>query len=646
MHFTNFQIHNYKSFRDSAQLNLEPGINIIVGKNNVGKTALLEALSLRFTADPHRNSQTIPIESGILKEISGAECTFTLTRHQLIDLLIKAQSGESNLLCVPLPALTDPIWKDFDYTPEVYDNDTANRFTEWFLSQETYTFRMRLEAVYERVHWYECDPLYISPRLVGALERSSRVTAHYGEFRAEPYERTFHFYGYKQSSGDRPQFNDFVFRIGRYLHEYVYLFRAERIPFEPCHLGTERTLAPDARNLAEVLHLLLQNHDLSTKFNELVREVLPEIQQVGTRKLDENKGEVIVWTDRAAVAREELAFSLKECGAGVGQVLSILYVLLTAKGPRTILLDEPQSFLHPGAVRKLVEILKSYSETKHQIVIATHSPTVITSADPTAIALVEQNGPESVIEQIDIKQTWQQRKCLRSIGARLADVFGYDRILWVEGDTEELCFPLILRKLARRPLLGTAILRVENTGDFDRKDRDKVIQIYERLSHLEGGLVPPVVGFIFDKETRDERKVEDLKRLSRDESGRSRVYFMSKREYENYLLNPAGIASVANEIEGFSDGTITEEQVSKWIDERRLDHKYFAPLNIPSEEGESWTDTVKGALLLTNLFAELSDGRVSYEKTEHSPALTEWLLENAREDLRALSDLLLEVLNV
>jgi hypothetical protein len=199
--------------------------------------------------------------------------------------------------------------------------------------------------------------------------------------------------------------------------------------------------------------------------------------------------------------------------------------------------------------------------------------------------------------------------------------------------------------MARRPLLGTAILRVQNTGDLNRKDRDKVIQIYERLSQLEGGLVPPAVGFIFDKETRDERNVEDLKRLSRDAAGRSRVHFIPKRNYENFLLNPAGIAAVANGIPGFSEHEITEEQVREWIDEKRGDRKYFEPLSVAADGG-AWTDTVNGALLFHDLFAELSGGPVPYEKTEHSPALTEWLIENAREDLRALSDLLLEVLDM
>ena len=31
------------------------------------------------------------------------------------------------------------------------------------------------------------------------------------------------------------------------------------------------------------------------------------------------------------------------------------------------------------------------------------------------------------------------------VGARLSDVFGMDNIIWVEGETDEECFPMIFR---------------------------------------------------------------------------------------------------------------------------------------------------------------------------------------------------------
>jgi predicted ATPase len=638
MYFSNVRIKNYKGYRDSARLDLDTGINIVVGKNNSGKTALLEALSLRFAVNPHRSILTMPTSSRIPLPTSIVDFTFNLTRDEVIDLLIPAQGNTEFRL--PLPASSDPVWKELKL--KQFDDSAATQFGEWFFSHDAYTFRMEREAFGsgKEGNWHIADDPYIYPSFERASEHNG-TSCHYCNFMVRPYERDFSFSGHITVSGGGNKYSDdFILRMGRRLNRYVYRFEAERFPSGPVELGNDHTLAPDARNLAEVINLLQGNLDQFAEFNRLVRQVLPDIKQVGTRKLGGgNQGEVIVWNDERAISRNELAFSLKESGAGIGQVLAILYEMQTAREPQTIIIDEPQGLLHPGAVRKLIEILRRYTKAKHQLIIATHSPTVITSADPITITLVRQEGAESVFEKVNVREAEQQQKYLWAIGARLSDVFGYDRVLWVEGETEEVCFPIILRELTDESLLGTAILRVQHTGDFNRKDSKNVIAIYERLSQLEGGLVPPLVGFVFDREDRSERDLEDLKRQSR-----GRMHFTTKRLYENYLLNPAGIAAVVNSIEGFSKRRISEQRVRKWLDLKKQDAKYFRPFGIPSEG--SWTDMVHGALLLRDLFSELSKGLVSYDKTEHSRMLTEWVVNDAPDDLRELSDLLINVLNL
>ena len=60
MKIDSFRVLNYKSYLDSGEIALSPGMNIVVGKNSVGKSALIEALSLQFTGRPHRSIQSLP----------------------------------------------------------------------------------------------------------------------------------------------------------------------------------------------------------------------------------------------------------------------------------------------------------------------------------------------------------------------------------------------------------------------------------------------------------------------------------------------------------------------------------------------------------------------------------------------------------
>src|SRR5229473_4755 len=54
-----FRVWNYKSFFDSRELELGSGFNVLVGQNNSGKTALLEALQPNQLRDkPHRSFET------------------------------------------------------------------------------------------------------------------------------------------------------------------------------------------------------------------------------------------------------------------------------------------------------------------------------------------------------------------------------------------------------------------------------------------------------------------------------------------------------------------------------------------------------------------------------------------------------------
>jgi recombinational DNA repair ATPase RecF len=76
MNILEFKVENYKSWYDSGVVAISPGFNIIIGQNNVGKSALLEALSFTTSPNPHRSLVTCPsvhsvLEAPIKLTISG-----------------------------------------------------------------------------------------------------------------------------------------------------------------------------------------------------------------------------------------------------------------------------------------------------------------------------------------------------------------------------------------------------------------------------------------------------------------------------------------------------------------------------------------------------------------------------------------------
>ena len=115
--------------------------------------------------------------------------------------------------------------------------------------------------------------------------------------------------------------------------------------------------------------------------NDRLIAILPQVKRVSVRAIPSQQVEIVVWSHDPETQREDLVAPLVESGTGIGQVLAILYVVLTSDRPQTIIIDEPQSFLHPGAAGKLMEFLKLHP-TRHQFIIATHSSTACTRVCP------------------------------------------------------------------------------------------------------------------------------------------------------------------------------------------------------------------------------------------------------------------------
>ena len=118
-----------------------------------------------------------------------------------------------------------------------------------------------------------------------------------------------------------------------------------------------------------------------------------------------------------------------------------------------------------------------------------------------------------------------------------------DRI-WVEGQTEEIVLPELLQHFCPEVSAGTAVLRVEHTGAFEKKGLSptEVAKIYQRLTE-SSALVPPMVAILLDKESR---KRSECARISKESAGM--IHFLQRTMLENFVLHPGAISAVWSEL--------------------------------------------------------------------------------------------------
>src|SRR5258708_10141073 len=87
MYISKFQVLNYKSYRDSTEIELKRGFNILTGQNSAGKTALLEALALDFKAAPQVSDATVPFRGASPDANSFVRLTFVISGSELVQLV-------------------------------------------------------------------------------------------------------------------------------------------------------------------------------------------------------------------------------------------------------------------------------------------------------------------------------------------------------------------------------------------------------------------------------------------------------------------------------------------------------------------------------------------------------------------------------
>ena len=131
-------------------------------------------------------------------------------------------------------------------------------------------------------------------------------------------------------------------------------------------------------------------------------------------------------------------------GDGTQQLIIILFSLFIHKDEtdNMFFIEEPEIYLHPGILRKFIEVINSDVFPHHQYFITTHSNVVLdTSADSNVnmsifkfIKKKSAHTPAFVIEQCNNGDV----SLLNVLGIRNSSVFLANCSIWVEGITDRL----------------------------------------------------------------------------------------------------------------------------------------------------------------------------------------------------------------
>ncbi len=579
------RIKGFQSFEDSGDMNFEPGINLIIGQNNSGKSAFFRALKHDFLDDRHKNEDKFELH--LLAE-PAIELSVVIPGDELKNAILKF--GQRIYFSKRLEELEKLFSKDLNQI-DLTRHSKHNDFSSVLSNKEAFN---------------------------GGHSHSFCV----GQLANGILNLTY--CDYQEASLYRHTYSD---AMKTFWQEELFFFDAERLKIGQSLHGVQERLEPDASNLPTVLNTLLTNDRV--KFDKLVsylKEVFSTIGNITVPPSEPNQVEIRVFATED-MSNRALSFSLLQSGTGVAQALAILTAIMTLD-TAIIMIDEINSFLHPAAMKALLRIIQT-EYAHHQYIISTHALDVISYSNPSTVHLIRKTGYKSIAEKIDLNTIEDLRNVASHLGVSMSDVFAADKVVWVEGQTEELCFPYLYQEFFDKSLpKGMLIVAVKNTGDFNRnRDRKLVYEIYKQLSSASSSLTE-TVAFSFDSELLSDAEKEKMKSESK-----SLIQFLPRRHFECYLINSEAInAFICSK--NF-DLTVTPTDVEKKLKELG---KTFGKNWNEIIEDENWLCVVDAANLIDAVCSALSGEKVRFNKKNDSLFLLKHILKNKKESLQELAD--------
>lgn len=207
---------------------------------------------------------------------------------------------------------------------------------------------------------------------------------------------------------------------------------------------------------------------------------------------------------------EKLELILEKGNNGLGShnllFIATELLLLTGKdftGLKLALIEEIEAHLHPQAQLRLIEFLAKDAQTNHvQLLITSHSSNLASKVATTNVILCKGGGAYSMAPAHTELRIGDYAFLQRFLDATKANLFFAQGVIFVEGDAENLLIPAVARIIGRDlTKYGVSIVNIGNTAFtrysriFKRKDAAKLLEIpvaciTDNDIDLDAGLTP------------------------------------------------------------------------------------------------------------------------------------------------------------
>ena len=563
-----------KNFRgyESLHVDLNEDINVIIGKNDIGKSTIMEAMDIFFNGN---SSSKIDVD----------------------DLNIYAEEKEIQISCLFSECYEDIVLDSARKTSlaqeYLLNNDGLLEIRKvWNCSKEkigSSDLKVYINAYYPKINEKPLINMKIS-ELKKILQSLQNEIINYdsinktvsSEIRKSLYEHHINNNGIfenKLIDISKEDAKDIWSKINENLPIF-FLFKSDRSNVDsdsevqnPLKIATKNALRELQNELDSISNIVKEAVKvIGDKTIEKLREMDEEIASTLTTELNTKAWDSIFSFELI----DDRGTPLNKRGSGVRRLMLLSYFraeadrLMSETNKNNVIyaIEEPETAQHPNYQKMIIDTFKDIAtDNKHQIIITTHTPEIAKMVRPEQIIFIRKNKfnkPEIIVDNNDkIREVIKSLGILPNIQSKL--------VICVEGETDIMFIESISKLQCIKDIID---LERENISIIPMRGGN--LKSWIDKNYFKDSNVKEI--HIYDSDVTEYIKKVD--EINKNNDGRRWGINTKRLEIENYI-SPKLIEQALNiQIEDEIKDTWSSVDVPKLIMEKYGQQKRMKENNI------------------------------------------------------------------
>lgn len=413
MYLKKLHVENYRALR-SISINFQKGLNIIIGGNNAGKTAIIDALRICLSIGNQRKDIYVSLDDFYIDKSDPEYEVQDIEFHLYFEIEEEGEVAYYNQLFSVVPAddqELNEIQLHFKYYIETTNGVKRVKYKIWGGDNEGQRISPEVLDLF--------NTIYLSP-LRDALKslRPSR-----GNILGDLFTKL-------ETDSDKQK--ELASKVQSALHD-------DEEWQELISSGQEEVISHLSATTISGRQQDVMIDFLPFEFRRIVESLLLQIP-------------VFKENDLNGDPTKQKYFSLYQNGLGYNNLIYIATVLgnlnklkeLESARYVALLLEEPEAHLHPQLQDTFFNHLESFKDSKFQLFVSSHSPVITAKSSLSSLIVLQKNGSDNhAFSLTDSPLNDTNIKYLsKFLDVTKSQLFFANGVILVEGISEALLLPV------------------------------------------------------------------------------------------------------------------------------------------------------------------------------------------------------------